>query len=389
MGRRLRSLLTNALLVTALLAPAASARQEQQPGLQGKLIVEVEYMKGAPLAYEKVPGGSWYGRFGRVRTPQPRAASDTVLAVDVQTRLEGRRVEIKVGVRVGEKHFDRLDAVATYTASEGEAVVARDLERVGVAPFSFKVLRVNEAALAPPLVVNKTQSISASVAEFHPMPLPRVRLTLTNLSSKGVRAVYLRQVVGGRERTVSYAMEHEGKILIEPGGTYDKVIRTVVGESSSDNFTPASAESVVVAAVVFDDYTFEGEPWPAATKRAFDEGERLQLRRIIPLLGDARAAGDAETPEAVRSFAAKLSAMDDNVQQSSVDAILKSYPDLNPTERAGVRPVIESSMHRLRRELLDGLAQFEKNFSSAPGKNSFNEWLAAKQAGYQQWLSRL
>src|SRR5690242_6514303 len=102
MERILRSRLTNALVVVALLAPAAFARQEPQAGLQGKLVVSVEYFKGAPLAYQKVPGGSWYGRFGRVSTPQPRAASDTVLAVDVQTRLEGERVEIQVGVHVGE-----------------------------------------------------------------------------------------------------------------------------------------------------------------------------------------------------------------------------------------------------------------------------------------------
>jgi hypothetical protein len=146
---------------------------------------------------------------------------------------------------------------------------------------------------------------------------------------------------------------------------------------------------VVVAAVVFDDYTFEGEAGPAATKRAFDEGERLQLKRIVPLLRDARATGNTETPEAVRSIVAKLSALDDNAPQQSVDAILKSYPDLNPAERAGIRPAVESSMHHLRRDLLDGLAEFEKKFSTAPTENSFKDWLAAQQASYEQWLSRL
>jgi hypothetical protein len=378
------------LFLLGLLASHASARQEAAARPQSKIVVQVEYFKGAPLAYQRVPGSSWFGRFRTVATPQPRAAADRVLAVDVKTRIEGERVLIKVGVHVGEKHFDRLDVVATYNAAEGETIVARDLERFGVAPFSFKVLRVNETSVAAPLVVNQTQSIEAVISEFSATPLPRAKLTLRNLSSKGVRAVWLVSIVGGRNRSVRTVAERDAKILIEPGATHETVVGdTTTGQSSSADFTPASPESVIVTTVVFDDYSYEGDVKYAATKRAFDDGQRLHLPRLIRLIRDAGATPDVETPEAVRAFREKLSAMGDVAGQSTVDAIWNSYPALAQIERAETRPAVEVSMHGLRRDLLDELSAFQQRNAADPANNRFADWLKDRQGKLEAWLERL
>jgi hypothetical protein len=375
------------------LSSAVAAGQDAAPRAQGKLVVQVEYFKGAPPAFEPVPGSAWYGRFATQGTPQPRSAADTVLAVDVKTRLEGERVVIKVGVHVGERQFDRLEEVGTYYAAVGEKVAAADLEGVGVVPFIFKVLRVNDADTAAPTVSNKTQSIEAVITEFTPTPLPRAKLTLRNLSSKRVRAVYLRQVLNGRERVSSYAAERGGKTIMEPGGTYERDIGITTGQSSRADFTPEAIDSIVVVTAVFDDYTYEGEAEPAASKRALDEGERVQLARLVALVREARAAAaaarGAETPEAVRVFKSKLAAIGYDAPPTSVDAIVKSYPELGPGARENAKIAIEVSMHAVRRELLDDLEGFERKFLSAPAENSFKDWLKAKQDRFEQWLARL
>ena len=388
MERKLLVRLACALLVS-LAASHAGAQETAPPAPQTRLVVQVEYFQGAPLSFESVPGSSWYARFGVNDDGKARAAADRILAVAVKTRLDGGRVEIKVGVHVGERHFDRLDEVATYTAAAGETVEARDLARFGVVPFVFKVLSVSDRAAAPPRVVNNTQSIEAAVTEFTTSPLPRARLALRNLSSKRVRAIALRQVLNGRPRGEGFLRESEARMLIEPGGTCERRIGMTSGQSSPAEFAPDAVESVIIDSAVFDDYTYEGDVVPAARKRAFDDGERAQLPRLLALVREAQAARDVAPPEVVRRFRSQLAALDYSAPAPAVEAIMQFYPQLAPTGRVMVKSAFEVSMHQMRRLLLDDLGEFEKKFQAAPAEHSFKRWLRAKQGKFEEWLSRL
>ncbi len=376
-------------LLSVLTAAAQEAPAPTPAPTPSRLVVQVKYLEGAKLAYHSVPGGGWYGRFGRVNPPQPRAAADTVRAVDVKTSLVGGRVEIKVGVHVGERFFDRLDEVAAYTLAPGETATVAELEGVGVAPFVFRVLRVDDAGIAPPVVVNKTQSIEAAVREFTPSPLPRATLALRNLSSKRVRAVELDQVMRDGSRATTQSFEREGKILMEPGGTHERRLGVTDGEATATDFTPGGIESIVVAAVVFEDYTYEGEPFPAARAWASDEGARVQLPRVMALVRGAHAARGVKTAQNLNSFRAAVTALDSSAPQSSLDALAKAYPGLSPAQRGYVRAGLEVAMHNIRRELLDDLDAFEQKFRAAAAENSFKQWLARRQGLYEAWLSRL
>ena len=373
-----------------LFASAFAAGQEQPSArVPQKLVVQVKSFKGEHPAYETVPGSSWFGRFALTPSASTRAASDTVLAVDVKTRMDGGRVELKVGVHVGARNFDRLDEVGTYYAAAGETIVASDLERFGVAPFRLKVLSVNETLSAAPTVVNNTQSIEAVVTKFDASPLPRATLTLRNLSPKKVIAVELRQVVNDRPRLFSFLMEQEGKVLMGPGATYDKRIGVTTGQATQGEFTPQAVESVVVTSAVFDDYMYEGDVHAAARKRAFDEGERLQLPRIVAVLRDARAARGVATTDAIKKFRERLSAISDDAPPKSVEAIMKGYAELKPADRELVETAMSVTMHESRRLLLDDLQRFETDFARAPAENDFAAWLKSKRERFEQWLARL
>ncbi|MBV8859607.1 MAG: hypothetical protein JOZ02_21925 [Acidobacteria bacterium] len=381
--------LGRALAVCLLSALAASAQEATAPQAKpDKLVVQVVYKSGAKPAYLDVPGCAWYGMFGDTPAAAARAAADTVQAVDVRTKVEGGRVELKVGVHVGARFFDRLDEVATYTAAVGETVEARDLERVGVAPFVFKVLRVAASDTAAPTVVNRTQSVAAAVTEFTPDPLPRAKLTLNNLSSKRVRAVAMQTTFDGRPRTSMLAFEPEGKPLMEPGGTYERRIGITDGRASESGFTPQTIDGVVVMSVVFEDYTFEGDADFASHKMLMDEGERAQLPRLLQLVRDARGAGEVETAEAVRKFKSALAALDDAAPQTSVDAVLAAFPGLSPASVRDAREGVEVSMHHARTEFIHDLERFEKQSQAAPAAG-FKSWLAEQQARLEGWLARL
>jgi len=382
LGRALAVCLLSTLVTVGQEAPQPQPKPD-------KLVVQVVYKKGAKPAYLDVPSTAWYAFFGRAPAASSRAAADTVQAVDVSARLEDGRVSLKVGVHVGERFFDRLDPVATYTAAAGEAVEARDLERFGVEPFVFKVLRVSAADTAAPVVVNRTQSVAAAVTDFTPDPLPRVKITLTNLSSKRVRAVALETTFQGRRRTSMFAFNPDGKPLMEPGGTYERKIGITEGRRTGESFTPQSIDGIVVAAVLFEDYTFEGDADPAARKAALDEGKRLRLPRLLQLVRAAHDAGDVETAEAVRKFKAALSAPDDAPPQSSVDKVLAAYPGLTPALADHLKTTIAVSMHQVRTELLGELERFEKRFQATPADNSFKSWLAERQSRLEAWLARL
>ena len=384
-----------AVLTFLLTSVVARAQEEQQA--QGKpvvraperLVVQVEYFKGMPLSYVSVPGSVWYGRFGLTPAASTRAPADTVRAVDVKTRMLDGRVEIKVGVHVGLQQFDRLDEVAIYQASAGETVVASDLERFGVEPLRMKVLNVNDTLSAAPTIVNKTQSIEAVVSKFEALPLPRVTITVRNLSSKGVRAVELREVIEGRERIDSFMADADGGVIMGPGGTYDKRLVAVTGHSNQNEYTPTAIESVVISSAVFDDYTYEGDVVPAVRTRASDEGGRLQLPRIIALLRAARAARGPVTLETLKKFRERLTALDDNPPAQTLAAILKAYPELKPADRRWAEGAMSASMHESKRTLTDDLGKFEADFGRSPAEGDFRAWLKSNQERFEQWLARL
>jgi hypothetical protein len=379
------------LAVCLVLALNVSAQQPvlaPQPPLS-RLVVQIVYKKGAQPAYLTVPGSAWYAWFGVTPAASARSAADTVQAVDLKTKLEGGRVELKVGVHVGARFFDRFDEVATYTAAEGETVEARALEGVGVEPFSFKVLRVSASDTAAPTVDNRTQSIAASVTGFTPDPLPRAKLTLTNLSPKRVRAVEMRTVFEGRVRTSMIAFEPEGKPLMEPGGTYERKVGVTDGRTNESGFAPQAVEGVIILAVVFEDYSYEGDADAAARKLSMDEGERAQLPRLLRLIREAQAAGGAETVEAVNKFRAALAALDDAAPQSSLDAVHAAHPGLPARHANDVRVTVEVSMHHVRTELLKDLERFEQQLRDAPAADNFKRGLVEQQARYEGWLARL
>jgi len=377
-----------ALVTLAVSLPAAAAAQQQQGApTPSNLILQVVYFEGAPTAFQLVPSGpemvgSWFGRFKTIpRRPAAQGALP-VHAVNVVSRAEGEGVQIKVSVFTGERHFDREELVGTYTAGAGEQVVVKELERFGVEPFRVTVRPLRPNPAAPPVIVNKTQSVEASITAFDSSKGVSARLALRNLSSKRVLAVEYSETREGRVVWTRFTSGPEGEPLLEPGGVHTSGISQVHrGEVTPDGFyVPHAPEAIVVGSAVFDDGTHEGDPLPAARLWAQNEGARAQLTRSLALLRKARAGagGAARLKE-------QVAALGSDADASVAEHVARRYPGLTPADRELAKSAAEVSMHKIRRELLDGLTALERE----PDAGKLREWLAAKREKFEGWLGRL
>lgn len=366
------------------LSAAVAARQAAAPP-PGNLVLQVVYFDGAPTAFQLVSPGpgmawSWFGHFRAIPRPAGGPSGPPVQAVKVSSRAEGAGARIEVTVFTGEQHFDHEEPVGTYAAGVGDEVVVRELERFGVAPFRVTVRRVGLNPAAPPVVVNKTQSVEASVAGFEGVA---AKLSLRNLSAKRVQCVEYRETREGRTVWTRFATAEEGRPLIEPGGEYSYgVPRTRRGQVSPDGlFIPEAPETILIASAVFDDGTYEGEPQTAARLAARYEGERLQLARSLALLRQAPSQ-----PGAAARLKAQVAGLGIAAPPAAVESIAKRYPGLTAHDREFMKGSMEVSLHILRQELLDGLAALEKE---GAGDARLGEWLSAKREKFEGWLARL
>jgi hypothetical protein len=376
----------SALAPLVLCLSAAAAAQQAAPPAPSNLILQVTYFEGAQTAFQLVPRGpemvgAWFGHFKVI--PRPAGAKQTapVQAVNVVSRVEGEGVLIKVSVFTGERMFDREEPAGTYTAAVGEEVVTDGLEQFGVAPFRITVRRMTPNPAAPPVIVNKTQSVEAAITAFDSSKGVSARLSLRNLSAKRVAAVEYSETREGRVIWTRFAAEKEGQMLIEPGGVYSYGISQVRrGQISPDGFyVPHAPETIVVTTAVFEDGAFEGEPWAAARVAAINEGERAQLARALPLLRKASAG-----PGAAARLKQQVAALPYDADERAVAAILKRYPGAEP-QRELVKSSVEVAMHNIRKELLDELTAL----GAEPDAAKLADWLKARREQLAAWLDRL
>ncbi|HEV8486384.1 MAG TPA: hypothetical protein VGV87_22765 [Blastocatellia bacterium] len=167
-------------------------------------------------------------------------------------------------------------------------------------------------------IKNKTQAFQVAALEqtealvtFHGQERSdSVKLSLKNESNKYITAFRVSEHKA--QTTVSIDVDvvcwNRG---IAPG-TVHPIYLGRAPEDADD--TP----TVVIEAVVFDDRTSDGDPVVVAEIEAVRFAEKLQLTRIIDLIGDALAAPDADTSDALDRFKADVSALpvEDGVKEA-------------------------------------------------------------------------
>lgn len=369
--------------------PAAAS---QTDFASSNLALEITYYKDLPPAYMRLGGKAWYGRFRRIASWQPPAGSLPVKAVNIVSRVEGNVVKVKVSVYDGERFDDKEEFVGEYVARENEKNSALGLTQFGVEPFEIQLVRVAPISSGLPLVENKTSSVTVLAIEANSTTLPSFKLSLRNLSNKTVSALAIRVMVDGKMQLSSLPHDPEAKPLIKPGEIYTTNEPGAHATHRTPNgYAPDSppAQTILIATVVFDDGSYEGEAAPAAEYRAFAKGRKTQLARLIPLLQNALDAPASNAQTAIEKLNTQLSTANEEVESVTLEELQKEFPELNGKAKSGLRNALQIAIYGVRKRALDDLNKFAYNSAQASNDKAFRAWLSATKERYEAWLARL
>jgi hypothetical protein len=394
----LKTALLPSLLAALLFTAPALALQKQAGGEPAGLALEIIFYKGMPPAYQTVspavssPKGAWYGRFGRVSSWQPPEGALPVRAVNVTSRKEGDAVRVNVSVFVGAKFFDKEEPVATYLVRENEKVTASELARFGVEPFEITLVKVQQSVSAVPSVTSGAESIVVEGVEANASTFPSYTLSLRNASTKNVVAIQIEVLLDGKTRLLNQPQGKEGRPLIEAAGSLQTTVPGIKEAlMTRQGYTPDSprGQSILISTAIFEDGTYEGKALMAAQIRARMMGQKLQVARIVELLGNVAEADGSESPAVIERLKQNVSSLQADADPAGVDELLKNFPDLNGADKNVIKAYFDAALHAIKKDLLGEIDRLEKSHKGSPDINGLKAWLGETRERYKQWLSRL
>ena len=384
----IRKRLIIAIAITLSLFGATSAQSQQTRSTATGFAVEVTYFEGRPPAYEavrrtKLPRGegSWFALFGRIKEWSLPPGAQPVRAVRVVPYLDGETVKVTISVLRGEKFLDSEDIVGTYTVAENEGLAIDSLRDFGVEPFKLKLIRVAPQTSDVPAILNKTKSLEVVGTELIVATLPRYKLTLHNLSEKNISAIWINTMLDGKLSLSGMVQGHDGEPLVKPASLKELNEMLVTrAETTAAGYSPASprGQQIVIATLVFEDGSYEGEAEPAATFRGHAIGSKVELKRVVALLEEA-----LEGSTSIENLRTKLSNLSYHFDESDMAGLAKAFPEI---DRNKLQTSVEASIHWLRRDVFDHLDRFQ------PGPDSsgdFSAYLRTMKDRYAKWLLRL
>ena len=352
------------------------------------LAIEVTHFTGRAPAYEPVRRtrlprgeGSWFALFGRVKEWQLPAGTQPVSAVRVVPYLDGDTVKVTISVLRGEKFLDLEDIVGTYTMRENEVLAVGSLKDFGVQPFKLKLIRVAPQTSDVPTVLNKTKSLEVVGIELIIATFPRYKLTLHNLSEKNISAIRINISRDGKLNLSGMPQGEGGEPLVKAGSLKELNEMLVTrAEPTAAGYSPASprGQQIVIATLVFEDGSYEGDSEPAATHRAFAIGNKTELKRIVTLLEDALTSSSS-----IENVRTEISKLNYDFDENDLAELARAFPEI---EREKLQTPLEVAIHLLRKDVLDYLDRFQPE----PGYSAdFRVYLQTMKDRYASWLLRL
>jgi hypothetical protein len=377
-------------LALCLLAAGAASAQDVSPKPPSLALV-IGGAKGSQVSLTPVPptGGAtqWLTVFERLPGWKEPEGALPIMAVRFARRMDGGRANIRVTIHRGVKFYDVEEFVSEYSASAGETYLVKELERFGIKPIEFSVVKTLEVEPGAVAARFQTRSLEA-VRVVIDQKLSVVRLVLRNLSPKDVIALKLETRRGASILGTMWPLGAEGRPIVGAGGVGEVTMGCGnLGERKGDGYAPAWPDTVVVASALFSDGSYEGELQAASHAAANYAGYRIYIERVLELVRQTLDSNDADEPGAAARFKKGVLALGRDADAYTVDEIYNAYPGLAEGERELLKGEIEVPMSWVRQDVLARVAPFEANGVS--GKVTFRSWLAAYEKTLDEWLARL
>ena len=357
----------------------------QRSAVHGEAVVLVTTYADGRTVHSVVSSAArtaWTPLFPKLPGYQPVAGDLPVTAIKYQQVLgdEGAATVV-VSVLRGQAH-EQEQPVATVVVAPGARVAVDALRNVGVAPVVMTLTSLSPATLYQPQVVNRTAGLDVVNIEVRVDPSPRYEITVKNLSSQPAVNFHIvayreerRALAGNRGNT-------DASPIVAPGATYLFTLLPAGGVASkSGGWTPASHDTIEIAAVLWEDGTIEGDPAPMASALSVYIGRATQLARAVAVL---KAARSISNPAAMRTrLQVQLERLSIEPDENVLAVVRNRLRDLQDVDEQQVIGALRSAMVSARNGILDDLRE-------APSDAlSFERWRGDIVALYEQWESRL
>ncbi len=390
--------LARLLIAGFALLLSANGVVAQEPAPPSELYLEVvdhwnttPDLRPVPAAASKF-GGGW-GPFKLLPSWSPPADSLPVRAVNVLSRIEGDGVRVKVSVFLGKKSHEKEEQVATFIAHENEKVVVNELKRWGVVPYEITSVRVSKSALgSPPQVTNKTQSIELINIEPVQSAPASFRLVLRNLSLKNVSALKMTVMRNNQRELSALPAGEEGRTLIAPGEVWkapDYGLVKIEHTSGGYVLSSAKGQTVVIATVVFQDGSYEGDAQPALAFRGYVAGRKQQLARVIALFMSASETTSTDAATRLSKLRTQVASLEIEADPVDIEKVLTDIPADTPNRETDAKKAIESVLSSIRRNVVSDIDLFKEEQGQNLESDAMQRWLSATRERYENWLSRL
>jgi hypothetical protein len=323
-------------------------------------------------------------------TPAADLASP-ISVLKVEFWLEQGAVRIEVQAFVGEiapgsrpPDWEKLQRIkiASRLTHEGETININETEAFGIEPFQVRITHADPWSIGPPEVLNKTQALHVEATTEN---RPAYFVTVRNVSSKDVTAI---QWYGlANDRRLGGAGQR-GTRLIAAG----KLFRLYQRFAPADETTNAPAKpgpparrQIVIAAVLFDDGSFEGEPDTAAGMAAQWTGESLQLSRLVQLLRTVAAAADGDQGTRLTKLKADITALGTDVDPFVATKLLIHFPAVSEDmQQHRIIVELKAGLMFAKDNLLHEIQRFEYQQAHTQDAKDLNTWLTEMITKYEK-----
>jgi len=274
--------------------------------------------------------------------------------------------------------------IASRLVHVDETISIDETQRVGIQPFQVKLVRAAPWSIGPPEVINKTQALNV---ESTTEERPAYTVTVRNVSTKNISAIMWygtendRKGGGGGEQSAQ---------LIRAGKLFQ--MHQHFSNSQEKRADESGAElprkrQIVIAAVLFEDGSFEGEPDTAATMAAGWSAEARQLSRIIPLLQSASASGDPDQAASLVRLKNDIGALSEEVDTAQVAKLLTRFPNLSTEQQRIVNVRFKAGLGFAKHNLLSEIQRLEYERAHAALVKDVRTWAEQMIAKYQKLQS--
>ena len=355
-----------AIIFLGFTAFVATAQSQKLTLRASEFNVEILNLDDRPhtlALYEPPSRGAYIAHVNlkRISEWKPSAEVPTeASALRLQFWLEGNIPQIEVSAyldKITPRTNPEWEKMATMKVvsralAQDETVTISETERFGIQPFQVRVFRAQPWSVGPPLINNKTQALTVdSFSEARPTYTLKVR----NVSHKAINAIHYYGIENDRKQGGSGS---SATPLIPAGRIFVIQQRFDLAEERLKTTAQSIKREIVIAAVVFADGSFEGEPDIAAELAADMMGNRIQLTRVIPLLRKlaARPRGDSDQ---LKMLQKDIAALPEDVDAGVANELIERFASASEDMRKRrIKEEVGNGMRYLKNHVLREIEKF-------------------------------